>query len=137
MKLRIAILVFGLIIISIGEVYGADWKLYGSSEMYLSYYDAQSITHLSKNVVRVWTRTNLTEKGVLDMVEKFGKKFENCEHTIIFYEINCLEKTIRTLSMVFYDNKGGWIGSSSDPSSKWDFIIPESTTEGLYKEVCK
>jgi hypothetical protein len=56
MKLRIALLVFGLIIISIGDVYGADWKLYSSSDISLVYYDAQSITHPAKNIVRVWER---------------------------------------------------------------------------------
>ena len=51
-------------------------------------------------------------------------------------EINCVEKTIRLLSWINYDNRGGVIYSSSSPLES-DFIIPESMGEKLYKEVCK
>ena len=76
MKLRIAILFFGLIIVSIGDVYGADWRLYDSNDLRQSYYNADSITRSSKNIVRVWVRWNFTEKGVMDMVRSLGKKLE-------------------------------------------------------------
>jgi len=136
MKLRIAILVFGLIIISMGDVYGAEWKFHGSNEKALAYYDAQSITRPSKNIVRVWVRTNYTEKGVIYMVGEFGKKYEDLSNDITLYEINCVEKMIHPLSGTFYDNGGGQIYTSSSPL-EWDFIIPDSMSESLYKEVCK
>lgn len=136
MKLRIAILVFGLIIISIGDVYGADWKLYDSNEKFSSSYDAQGITHPSKNIVRVWTKWDYTEKGVRDYVEKLGKKYENLSLSIVLWEINCIEKKSRFLSSISYDNKGGVIYSSIFPP-EWSFIIPESMGEILYKEICK
>ena len=73
MKLRIAILVFGLIIISMGNVYGGDWKFLYFYDYSSDYYDAQSITHPSKNIVRVWTRSDFTEKGKIDAVGRLGK----------------------------------------------------------------
>lgn len=36
-KLKIVILIIGLIIISIDDVYGADWKPYYSNENFLAY----------------------------------------------------------------------------------------------------
>jgi hypothetical protein len=136
MKLRIAILVFGLIIISIGDVYGADWKLYEYNEKFLAYYDAQSITRLSKNIVRIWLKRNYTEKGVMYMVGNLGKKYENLSYSIILNEINCIEKMFRLKSRIDYDNKGGVIYSSSFPL-EWNFIIPGSIGETLYEEICK
>lgn len=136
MKLRIAILVFVLSIISMGGVYGADWKFYGSCEIYWGYYDAQGIAHPSKNIVRVWQRWNFKEKGIMEWVGKLGKDFENLNYGISLLEINCVEKTCRVLSANYYDNKGKVILSNSSPD-EWDFIVPESIGEGLYKEICK
>ena len=136
MKLRIAILVFGLIVISVGEVYGADWKLFDFNDYTLNYYDAQSVTRPSKNVVRVWIRRDFTEKGVIDWVGRLGKGYENLNNSIDLWEINCIEKMVRQLSGIAYDNKGRVINSYSSPS-EWNFIPPESRGETLYKEICK
>jgi hypothetical protein len=81
--------------------------------MYLTYYYTKNITHPSKNVVRVWERWNLTEKGVLAWVQELGKEYENLSHFIILWEINCAEKKSRSLSETSYDNKGKVIISSS------------------------
>ncbi len=135
-KLKIVILIIGLIIISVGDVYGADWKLYWFHEKLFAYYDAQSITHPSKNIVRVWTRTDYTEKSAIDMVGKLGKKYENLSYTIILCETNCVKKMSRFLSGTYYDNRGGVIDSSNSPS-EWFFIIPKSVGDSLYEEICK
>ena len=139
MKLRIAIVVFALIIISIGEAYGADWKLYDSNDLRQSYYNADSITRPSKNIVRVWVRWNFTEKGVMDMVRSVGKKLEKLEYSISLNEINCAEKTNRLLSSIYYDNNGKMIYSisSSNFPTEWLFIVPESNADNLYKKICK
>jgi hypothetical protein len=118
------------------EVWGADWKLYYSDEEYLGYYDTQNITRPSKDVVRVWTRWDFTEKGVLGVVGVFGKKYENLSRSVISWEINCAEKKYRQLSSTRYDHKGSVISSKGIPS-EWRFIIPESVAELLYEEVCK
>jgi hypothetical protein len=130
------ILVIGLTIFGYAEVWGAEWKFYGSSEKVFYYYDTQSITHPSKDIVRVWERWDYTEKGVLDKVGKFGKEYENLSHTIFLWEINCSEKKDRGLSLTHYDHKGSAIHSIRSPS-EWSFITPESIGEIMYKEVCK
>jgi hypothetical protein len=142
---KLGVVLIGLLIFVIGcqktvlkneSTKGVDWKFYNSNEMYLTYYYTKNITHPSKNVVRVWERWNLTEKGVLVWVQELGKEYENLSHFIILWEINCTEKKSRSLSETSYDNKGKVIISSSSPK-EWDFIIPESMHENLYKEVCK
>jgi hypothetical protein len=135
---RLGVILIGLAIFGYAEVWGADWKLYNVNDNYKGYYDAQSIPRPSKNIVRVWVKWDVTEKGVLDWGKRKNdrKKYENLNHMKVLYEIDCVEKKSRRLSGTEYDNKGGMIDSDSSPS-KWEFIIPESMTEGLYEEVCK
>jgi len=136
LKLKIILVIIGLAIFGNAEVWGADWKLYFVHENLLAYYDAQSINHPSKNIIRVWTRWDYKEKGVLGWVGKGGKKYENLSQSIILSEINCIEKKVRDMSVTSYDNRGDIIDSSNSPS-EWNFIVPESNGENLYKEVCK
>jgi len=133
---RVGVILIVLTIFSYAEVWGEDWKFYGSTENFLAYYDAQNITRLSENVVRVWTKSDYTEKGVLNWVKNIGKKYENMNHSKILSEINCAEKTINNLSFTVYDNKGDVI-ISSHSSSELRFIIPDSVMDGLYQAVCK
>jgi hypothetical protein len=72
----------------------------------------------------------------MDMVEKFGGIYSNLGESIDLSEINCIEKTVRTLSLTHYDNAGGTIYSTSSPSG-WKFIIPASIGERLYRNICK
>jgi hypothetical protein len=72
----------------------------------------------------------------MDMVGRFGKKFEKLSYLNVLYEINCAERTFLYLSTIYHDHKGGVIHIISSPS-KMGFITPESSVESLYKEVCK
>jgi hypothetical protein len=142
LSVKLGVILIGLIIFSYAEVWGEDWKLYFVHEYGLFYYDTQSITHPSKKIIRVLGREDLTEKGVIDVVEDLGKIFENSSHIINLWEINCLERTCRLLSLTYYDKKGGVIYSKSKLTSErdlieWDYIIPGTMADSLYKEVCK
>jgi hypothetical protein len=133
------ILIIGFGIFTYTEVWGADWKLYDSNKLKKSYYNADSITRPSTNIVRVWVRWNFTEKGVMDMVRSAGKKLEKLEYSISLNEINCAEKTNRFLSWIYYDNNGKMIYSlsSSKLPTEWLSIVPESNADNLYKKLCK
>jgi hypothetical protein len=137
LSVKLGVVLIGLALFTYAEVWGAEWKLYDSNEDFLCYYDIESITHPSKNIVRVWVKWDFSEKGVMYYMGKFGIKYMSLSHSINLPEINCLEKTIRSLSLTYYDNEGEVIYSFSSPSSKWDFIPPETIGEILYKEVCK
>ena len=115
---------------------GADWKYFAYKENFLVYYDTQTITRLSKNIVRVWVKYSYTKKGVLYHMWNFGEKYENLSYSIYLMEIDCVEKTYRTLSLTEYDNKGITISSSTNFPLEGQMIPPESVFELLYKEVC-
>ena len=116
---------------------GADWKYFASTESFFVYYDTQTITRLSKNIVRVWVRYSYTKKGVLYHMWNFGEKYENLSYSICLMEIDCVEKMYRTLLKTEYDNKGIAISSSTNFPLERQIIPPESVFELLYNAVCK
>ena len=109
--------------------------LWGRREIF-AYYDVQSITRPSKNIVRVWERTDYTEMGVLKVARRAGREFRNLKYSQGLYEINCAEKTLRMLSDTKYNNRDEVIYYRTSPL-ELGFIVPESTAENLYKAVCK
>ncbi len=68
-------------------------------------------------------------------VKEGGKEYENLSYIKSLWEINCLEKMIRQVSVTSYDNKDNVIFSFGPPF-EWGFIIPETISESLYKKVC-
>ena len=88
-----AALIFGVVIFGCAEAWGEDWKLYSETDFFSSYFDKENISRISKNIVRVWVKEVNTEKGVTDMVNRFGEEFKNCDHIKKLYEVDCAEKT--------------------------------------------
>jgi hypothetical protein len=116
---------------------GADWKYFASAESFFVYYDTQTITRLSKNIVRVWVRYSFTSKGALYYMLNHGEEYKNFSYSIYLMEIDCVEKTHRALSRTEYDNKGIAISSTTNFPLEGQVIPPESVFELLYKAVCK
>jgi hypothetical protein len=115
---------------------GADWMFYAKTDLFTSYYDSKSIRSPSKDVVRVWTKREVTEKGIIDAVKHMGEEFRNLSYELILWEINCAEKRNRGLSIEIYTKEGEVIGSRSSPA-KWEFIVPGSVAEKLYIILCE
>lgn len=154
--------VVGLILFLCMEVRGADWKLFFSTkDGYTCYYDPESITHPSKDIVRVWKKDILSEERKVpggDEVYSYAKTL---------FEFHCIEREHRILYVVYY-SKDDRVLSSVNPEderwfnalkgaaadrqlfdrlmleylknrermSRWNFIVPESSVEKLYKIVC-
>jgi hypothetical protein len=135
-KLEIILVIMGLSILSYAEAWGADWKLYDLDGQMIRYYDAEGITRPSKNIARVRVRLEYTDKGVTEMVKKFGKHYENFKLIIALNEINCSDKKIRNLSITHYSTEGKVILKASH-GNEWEYIVPQSAAETLYRFVCK
>jgi hypothetical protein len=52
----------------------------------------------------------------------------------VFYEVNCIDKMIRSLSTTVYSDAGV---ASSSKGGEWDYIGPETNSETLRKILCK
>ena len=135
-KLGVILFIIGLTIFGTIEGRGADWKLFDKSAAGSWYYDAGGLTRLSQDIVRVWTIRQFTDKGVSEMVNKFGKQFKNIDYSKGFEEISCSEKKLRILSYIHYSKQGEVI-PSKPPEGEWDYIVPDSQWERLYYLVCK
>jgi len=130
-------IVFGLLILVHGEVWGEDWKIYyetADGEFY--YYDSESIAHPSRGHVKVSMKVVYSENARAYYVKSFGKQYKNLSHGIILSEINCFEKTVHSLSEQAF-SKGGEVLYSTQKPGDWEIIIPGTNAEGLYHVLCK
>jgi hypothetical protein len=136
LSVKLGVILIGLIIFGNAGAWAADWKLYDVDGQIIRYYDAEGITRPSKNIARVRVKLEYTDKGVIEMVKKFGKHYENFKLIIALNEINCPHKKIRNLSITHYSKEGKVILKASH-ESEWDYIVPDSIAETLYQAVCK
>lgn len=129
--------VLGIIIFFFSmEARSVDWVFYvTAADGNNYYYDSQSIKWVSKDIVQVWEKTVYTEKGVPDMIKKYGPEYKELSCGIGLFEFNCSEKKSRGLSLTYHNHHGSVIYSAPRDSS-WDFIIPESVSESLFNIVC-
>jgi hypothetical protein len=135
---KLGVFLIGLAIFGNTEVWGADWKQW---TRFGDYYDVESITRPSKNIVRVWTKHVFLEEAVRKRMKNGGKIAGNedvLDCQLILYEIDCAQRMARQLSVSTYSMSGKFLAGYSDVILKdWFLIEPESMAEVLLKAVCK
>ncbi len=135
---KLGVILIGLAILGHTEVWAADWKQW---TFFGDYYDVESITRPSKNIVRVWTKHVFPEEAVRKRLKNGGKiagdeDVLDCQLTL--YEIDCAQRMARELSVSTYSMTGKFLPAYSDVVLKnWFLIEPESMAEVLLKAVCK
>jgi hypothetical protein len=138
MKSLLGIVLIGLTIFCYAEVWGADWKLYGEATTSRQYYDSESITRPSQNIVRVWVKLSYTDKGIINMVGKYGAKYKELSFALVLWEFDCAEKKLRTFSETLYSDNGGVLETSpAGATSEWKLLPPESMAILLLENICK
>jgi hypothetical protein len=137
-KVGVILVVIGFAIFGYAEVWGADWKYYGESNDGKLFYNAESVTRPSEDIVRVWKKLVYSEKGKIDTADKFGKKeFEKLSETLILDEFHCGHNEHRLLSLSFNSKDGKVLYSANNSSGVWGFMFPGDKNEALYKILCK
>lgn len=136
-KCFIVSVIAGLLIFGYGEVMAADWILSSSGISEDVYYDAESITHPSKDIVRFWSKMVFNVIGRIRKVEEFGEKYWKLDYALTLIEINCKEKNTQYLSIVEFSKDGNILFSVSFTTPTWEYIPPESVGEKLFKILCK
>ena len=109
--------------------------MYGSTDERFYLYDAQSITHPSKDAVRAWEKQVFTEKGV-EAMRKLRETSSTLDYIIALKEYDCKEKKSVSLQLIAY-SKDGSILENSRPSKGWNFIAPDTVGDSLFKILCK
>jgi hypothetical protein len=114
----------------------ADWVQFAKTENADLYYDKDDITHSSSGTANVWAKYVYTEVGVKDRVRQCGPKFENLDHSITLFEIDCVGKLVLSLSTVFFSKDKG-ILKIEESGYNWIYISTGSLFGTLYGKVCK
>jgi hypothetical protein len=141
---KLGVILIGLSIFGCAKGWGADWIYYGECEFSLHYYDSESISRPSKNIVIVWTKSFYSEKGKIRLQRIFtgdetpmSKSIDNVGYSLDLEEINCESRLQRTLSTAYYSMEDKNINSYTRENQKWNFISLGSVTDSLHKAVCK
>jgi hypothetical protein len=135
LSIKLGVILIGFAIFGCGEVWGLDWKYYGTNEDGSYFYDTESMAWSSKNLIEVWVQSAYSEKGISHWVREGGKGFQDLDFSLILLELNCAERSARYLQIVFY-SKNGKVFYPID-NDEWQLIAPDSMILTLHKEVCK
>uniref|UniRef100_A0A7C3SNJ7 Surface-adhesin protein E-like domain-containing protein n=1 Tax=Dictyoglomus turgidum TaxID=513050 RepID=A0A7C3SNJ7_9BACT len=115
------------------------WKFYWINNFGVCFYDIESITWsstwLSKRVAKVWWKIIYTEKGKEEMARNFGEKYKKIDYSLALNEFDCATKKVRDLELYNYFLDGEVVENHTY-SSSWKSIIPESSLEALFNELC-
>jgi len=129
------VILIGLVIFGYAEVWGEDWVRYGKRKIGSYYYNQQSVTRQAEDIVKVWNKIVFTKKGVEKIVERLGKSYENAGYDISLKEINCTDKTQRSISSNIYSRKGELL-STPPYNIEWEPITQGTLSDILLQKVC-
>ena len=134
-------IIMAIVALAYADVSGADWRVVGVSDTYQYYYNADSITHLPENIVRVWNRAVFNQKGVDELVKELGSRYQEASTSVEVYEFNCLDKKARPISLSYYSKEETLLGSSNTGTLQiqmdWAPIASGTAIELVYRAVCK
>ncbi len=133
---KFGVILIGFILYSNAEVWGEDWKRYGQSEIGSYHYDQQSVTRVSKGIVKVRSKIVLSKKGVATAVERFGKDYEKSGYDISLREVNCTNKTQHWMSSTLYSVDGEPV-RTFHYNVEWEPVYKGSLADTLLQTVCK
>lgn len=131
-----------MLLLFANQAWAEDWILYNTSKEGKMYYDKSSIEEIDQNIIRVWTKTILNEKGKTEAFS-FLKNMDMkpCNRDIISYELtveqyDCVNDKYENISTTIYDKKSNVLLGQKVIVSKWNDIHPKSIVGKLKKIVC-
>jgi hypothetical protein len=138
-KLRIMSLVLALTIISLGDLYGADWKLLSNSRRGRYYYDKGSITRPANDIVRVLVAYYPSEELIPEFELLFGERYADLSYWYESVEIHCRRGISRVTFQESYSGNGAFIGSIYNrlPTPWYEIKKWHIGHSRLLEELCK
>jgi hypothetical protein len=135
---RVGAILIGIsILFAHGYVQGEeDWRIYGVTKYFTLFYDLHSISHPSRNIVKLWIKSVSKCNDTKDWAVKDHPNCANVEwlYVLTLTEIDCSKKQDRDMKSIGYSKEGR--ESLSDETSQWSDIIADSYADVLYKVVC-
>jgi hypothetical protein len=119
---------------------GADWKFIEKDDEGLWIYNAETVKRLSNHRIKVQTRKIYERKAVLATVDKYGNSYEDLDHVLAEWEIDCFQKKFKLCSAIFYPKENAMIeryDAEKEGCLTPDDIPADSHLELLRKKVCR
>jgi hypothetical protein len=120
------------------QAWAADWIYYDTAAVGDMYYDKSSIKKVNKSIISVWNKDILSEEAktkyfsILKRIHKAPNNPSMLSYYTKLMEIDCVNKKIKDISVIFYNEKGKVIYSSpKSQSSEWNAILPNTVGEKL------
>ncbi|HPN26161.1 MAG TPA: hypothetical protein PKV94_14280 [Syntrophales bacterium] len=127
---------------SLSDVKGADWVHYGRDDSGNdSFYDKDSVSNVSKGVIKVWTKRVYSDAGRESVIHDYDKSgvdtagYESLSYSKELFFINCLNGKCRRTEGVDYSSDGHSLQEYQD--GVWIAPPLDSALDTLMKEVCK
>jgi hypothetical protein len=121
------------------KIESSPWKDLGTSANHRVYHDAESLSYVSRSIVRVWAKMTYVDmkEGFKDLKERGLRKkdVESYDHDLYLYTIDCSEGGFAILAHYSY-RKDGTLIDAFDFPDRWTRISPNSVVEGIAKVVC-
>ncbi|MGA2781704.1 MAG: surface-adhesin E family protein [Smithella sp.] len=140
MKVKNVQSIICLVIFSLfaNQAWATDWIYFDTTSVGDMYYDKSSIKKTDKSIISVWNKDILSEEAktkyfsILKGIHKAPDNPSMLSYYTKLMEIDCVNKKIKDISVIFYDEKGNVIYSSpKSESGKWNAIIPNTVGEKL------
>jgi outer membrane biosynthesis protein TonB len=121
------------------QAWAADWIYYDTAAVGdMLYYDKSSIKKENESIVSVWTKNILSEEtktkyvSILKGIHKAPDNPSRLSYYKKLTEIDCVNKKMKGVSVIFYDKKGKVVYSSpKGDSGEWNAILPNTVGEKL------
>jgi ketosteroid isomerase-like protein len=127
-----------IIFLFANQAWAADWIYYYTSDFGDSYYDKSSIKKVNESIISVWTKNILSDDAktkYFSILKRIHKAPQNpsmlCYYTKLT-EIDCVNKRIKDISAIFYNEKSEVVYTSpKSESGEWNAILPNTVAEKL------
>jgi len=129
------VLVVVVTVFAYADVWGENWKSFGSTPSGSFYYDFDSITLVSKNLIKVWTQLVFSPAGISQMVEAFGPKYNNLQNQVGQFDIDCAESKVR-ITFFNYSRDGEMLASGQYKKGEWVLVPSGTVVSTLIQELC-
>ena len=121
------------------QAWAADWVYYDKAAVGdMLYYDKSSIKKVNESIISVWTKNILSEEtktkyfSILKGIHKAPDNPSKLSYYIKLTEIDCVNKKMKGISVIFYDKKNKVVHSSpKSESGEWNAILPNTVGEKL------
>ena len=120
------------------QAWATNWIYFDTAAVGDVYYDKSSIKKEDKNIISVWNKDILSEKGktkyylILKGIHKAPQNPSMLSYYKKLMQIDCVNKKIKDISVIFYNEKGKVVYSSpKSESGEWNDILPDTVGEKL------